>query len=388
MKKQIFAAFLALFLMVMLPGTARAAGDEAGLSDSRTRSAIFTIQIQTKPLIRPEEPTEPEDPEDPADVNQTEILPEDDSSEDEKQKEKDEDDDDEDEDDEDKKEESNPEENNQSTADEGSGSGTSTPTIGPGKPIHTMHTSPPQTLRDQTTIDDDSVNHTISGEITPENRLARPEQNSYTVEIARPKENKPAAPGKLSGATVIQPPAAPAFMDVRQDDWFFEDVKWACEEGFMTGMSDNSFAPMDDVSQAVIVVVLSRMAGADLSRFHDLPDSTVAANKWYTGAAIWAKQSGLLPADSVFTGSAAVSREEMAVILSKYLQNMGKDTTVPARIIEFADAEDMSQAGNDAFQVLCACNVFSGTGGGRMNPAGSMTRAQFAALVHRIADIP
>lgn len=388
MKKQIFAAFLALFLMAMLPGTARAAGDEAGLSDSRTRSVIFTIQ--TKPPIHREEPTEPEDP---ADVNQTEILPEDDSSEDEKQKEKDEDDEDEDDEDEDEdeKEENNPEENNQSAADEGSSSGTPTLTIVQGKtlPADIKSTSPPQTLRDQTNIDDDSVNHTISGEITPENRLARPEQNSYTVEIARPKENKPAAaPGKLSGATVISPPAAPAFMDVRQDDWFFKDVKWACEEGFMTGMSDNSFAPMDDVSRAVIVVVLSRMAGADLSRFQDLPDSTVAAGKWYTGAAIWAKQSGLLPADSVFTGNAAVSREEMAVILSKYLQNMGKDTTVPARIIEFADAEDMSRAGNDAFQVLCACNVFSGTGGGRMNPAGSMTRAQFAALVHRIADIP
>ncbi len=76
----------------------------------------------------------------------------------------------------------------------------------------------------------------------------------------------------------------------------------------------------------------------------------------------------------------------MAVMLVQYLLSMGQDTVPPAQPIIFADAADMSQEGNDAFQILYQQNIFRGVERMNMNATGTTSRAHFAALVHRIYE--
>ncbi|MDE7243920.1 MAG: leucine-rich repeat protein, partial [Oscillospiraceae bacterium] len=247
--------------------------------------------------------------------------------------------------------------------------------------------------------------HTISAEFRengdPNGKLKTVSQN-YTVSISQPSSNnsssnkkKPSSSTKPSTNTapavpetpeVPEVPAGLRFGDVSAANWFYEDVKWAYEGGIMNGATANAFAPNRDISQATIVTVLARLGQIDLTRFETVSDSTIESGKWYTTAAIWAKQSGILPDYSAFTGEETISRDQMAIMLVKYLRSMGKDTTPPAQSAVFADADMMSQDGNNAFQVLYHYNIFRGVGEGRMDPAGSTTRAQFAALAHRLSD--
>ena len=210
---------------------------------------------------------------------------------------------------------------------------------------------------------------------------------------SKPKAGKPdnSKPGQTSGPAVpsqsVPPSTGLPFSDVPANSWFLGDVQWIYEQELMNGVSAARFSPGEPISQATIVTVLARLAKVDLSRFEGFADEAVASGKWYTTAAIWAKQSGLLPDRTDFTGEETISRDQMAIMLVKYLRSMGQDTTPPARAVVFADAAQMSQDGNNAFQILYQHNIFRGIGGNRMDPAGSTTRAQFSALVHRISGM-
>lgn len=259
------------------------------------------------------------------------------------------------------------------------------------------------TIRSQTFQRFGEGTHTISAEYREggksDGALKRVAQN-YTLTISRPSgggssggsSSGSSRPSSTSTKKPEQKPQQPApkptlpFTDVSPSDWFYEDLMWAYENEIMLGVSDTEFAPQRKVSQATIVTVLARLAKIDLTRFEGEEEPGIPAGQSYTAAAVWAKRAGLLPEEGAFTGDETTTRNQMAVMLVKYLRSMGKDTTPPAQPAVFADAEDMTQEGNDAFQVLYQQSIFKGVGGLNMNAAGSTTRAHFVALIHRIYE--
>jgi hypothetical protein len=177
------------------------------------------------------------------------------------------------------------------------------------------------------------------------------------------------------------------FADVATTAWYYDDVQWAYDNGLMVGSSATVFAPDNAISQATILQVLARLSGVDLTAYTENPYEDIEDGKWYTAAAVWAKQAGLLPDNTAFSGEAVISREDMAIMLVKYLKRMGIETVTSELVVEFTDAAQMSEAGNAAFQTLYASGIFKGVGNGAMDPTGTTTRAQFSALIHRISNI-
>lgn len=175
------------------------------------------------------------------------------------------------------------------------------------------------------------------------------------------------------------------FDDVPEQDWFYDDVKWAFENELMVGVSESRFAPDEPISQATIVTLLARMQKIDLTQFDGIQYDDILPGQWYTNAAIWAKQSGLLPDYSTFTGTDALARDGMAIMLVKFLRSMGVDVNIGSTDITFEDANLMTADGQEAFQILYHYGIFRGVGGYRMDPQSFTTRAQFAALMHRIS---
>ena len=64
---------------------------------------------------------------------------------------------------------------------------------------------------------------------------------------------------------------------------------------------------------------------------------------------------------------------------------MGVDVNIGSTDITFEDANLMTADGQEAFQILYHYGIFRGVGGYRMDPQSFTTRAQFAALMHRIS---
>lgn len=193
---------------------------------------------------------------------------------------------------------------------------------------------------------------------------------------------KPSAPAQTPATSTEPKTTAERFSDISAQQWFYPDVDWAFKNNLMLGVTDSAYHPYDKISSITGVVVLSRMEKVDLSQqplAEGIPDG-----QWYTPAASWAKSIGILP-EGPFQGSAAMSRGEMAVMLLKYLKHLDVDCTLLGGPVTFTDASMMTQEQNDAFQVLYQFGIFKGVGNQTMDVSGSTTRAQFAALLHRLS---
>ena len=175
----------------------------------------------------------------------------------------------------------------------------------------------------------------------------------------------------------------PDFGDITRDYWCYDEIEWAYQEGLMLGTSEDKYQPEKYISSATAVVVLSRMEKVDPKNFENLSYSQVPRGKWFTGQANWAKSRNLLPDSLYVTDEAILSRGEMALILLNYLKFKGKDCNIYSRV-DFPDADLMSPAENDAFQVLYRYKIFLGVENRRMNVDKPTTRAHLAALLHRL----
>lgn len=228
--------------------------------------------------------------------------------------------------------------------------------------------------------------HTLSTEFREGDTMKKASQN-YT--------NKSSSGGGGGGGFYV-PPAKPTdptepepiklpFEDVPKDSWFYEDVYWVYDKGYMIGISDTLFAPKSAVTQADVLTVLARMAKVDLSKYSNANAyPNITAGQWYTAPAVWATREKLLPDGVEFSVLAPLSRGDMAIMLVKYLNYIKVNTKMPNKLAEFADADLMTQAQNDAFQVLYSKGIFKGVGDLRMDPVGSTSRCEFAALVNRL----
>ncbi len=197
--------------------------------------------------------------------------------------------------------------------------------------------------------------------------------------------SKPTASTKPAAPETPPVPSFP-FTDVPQDNVFRADIQWVFDNGLMIGTTDSTFEPRSTLTAAAIITVLARMAKVDLTQYEHVADEEIDPSAWYAAAAIWAKHSGLLPEEGAAIFQAPLKREQMAVMLVKYLRLVNVEPQPPEEPVIFADADRMSPEGNAAFQTLYQYGIFKGTGNGVMDPGGITNRGQFAALIHRISD--
>lgn len=250
------------------------------------------------------------------------------------------------------------------------------------------------TIRAQTFRDAGTGTHTIAAEFRTDksdtNTVKKAAQN-YTVPGG---SSGGGGGGNMSSVNPPKPSVKPGtddtqdtdgiFRDVSVNDWFYADVDWAYQEKLMIGVSEDLYAPDKAITSAMVVTVLARLDGVDLTAYEGAKYPQIEAGQWYTSAANWAMEMQLLEGES-FDVNAPVARGDFAEMLVKYLRHAGIDCTLPENLTAFADADLMTEAENDAFQVLYDFGIFKGVGGYRMDPQGSTTRAQLAALLHRLS---
>lgn len=80
--------------------------------------------------------------------------------------------------------------------------------------------------------------------------------------------------------------------DVDDTDWFYQDVVKMYENGLMTGMDGETFAPSRNLARDQFTVILWRMEGSpDMKYTQEFPD--VLEGVWYTDAVLWVSEQGI-----------------------------------------------------------------------------------------------
>lgn len=115
------------------------------------------------------------------------------------------------------------------------------------------------------------------------------------------------------------------------------------------------------------------------------------ANAYYADAVAWAAESGVVNGigGNKFDPEGNVTREQIAAILFRYAAFKGVDTAARADLTAFPDAEKTSAYAHDALSWAVAAELVKGTKEGStiyLDPQGSATRAQVAAILSRYAQ--
>lgn len=180
------------------------------------------------------------------------------------------------------------------------------------------------------------------------------------------------------------------FTDVRPSDWFHENVVYVYENGLMNGTSDTLFTPYGTVTRGMIVTILHRLEGEPESGY-DMPFTDVAEGQWYTEAIRWAAGEGIVNgvSDTAFAPNDPITREQFAAILWRYAKSKGYDVSIgeSTNILSYSDFDEISEYAIEAMQWACGAGIISGRGGGILDPRGTASRAEAAAMLMRFVEL-
>ena len=184
----------------------------------------------------------------------------------------------------------------------------------------------------------------------------------------------PITPPVTSGNGVFSEPVLNTvpmpYVDVTPSAWYYSSVDYMWQRSLMGGVSANRFGPQATTSNAMIWTILARLAGVDV---------TAGGGIWYENARSWAVSNRI--SDGVGPNN-AVTREQLATMLWNYRGSPAASYDLG----RFGDRGQIStyQAEN-ALRWAVANNIVSGSGN-RLNPRGTATRAEVAAMITRFCQ--
>ena len=110
----------------------------------------------------------------------------------------------------------------------------------------------------------------------------------------------------------------PALTDVKRGSYYYDAVLWAMQEGVTTGMGKNLFAPDATVTRGQFVTFLYRLSGEKSDAVHPFTD--VPAGSYYGPAIAWAYSKGITTGTSktAFSPDAPCTRAQIITFLYRY----------------------------------------------------------------------
>lgn len=216
---------------------------------------------------------------------------------------------------------------------------------------------------------------------------------TYVIESKTPVQPKPddAITGIISGIVAsgaLQPGAsASQFADLTSGSWYYDGVRYALENGLMTGTSARTFAPDRPVTRAMLVTILWRLAGEPYGCVSPFED--VLPGSWYAQAVSWAYDKGIVTGVTAtsFQPGAPVTREQLCAILCRYAALTGKNTAASASLDAFTDRAQVSAYAEASVRWALQAGLLTGVGDSRLAPRSGATRAQLAVLLQRFAGL-
>jgi len=178
------------------------------------------------------------------------------------------------------------------------------------------------------------------------------------------------------------------FTDVEEDDWFYSDVYYMWENKLMNGTSETLFSPNIALTRGMVVTVLWRMEGSPDADDLEMPFSDVASGTWYYDAVKWAAENGIVTGyeNGTFCPDNTIYRQDLALVLNRYADFAETELTATREYAAFNDNAKIDTYAKDAVETLYKSGIINGKTGNNFDPKGSATRAEFAAILHRLLD--
>ena len=163
--------------------------------------------------------------------------------------------------------------------------------------------------------------------------------------------------------------ACESFYDLDASRWYHEAIDWAYSLGLMNGTTKSTFGPNAAATRAQTWTMLARIAGQDTRR----------SSTWYEVGQKWAMNLGITDGTNPM---GSLTREQLAAMLYRYVGSPAVNGT-----LTFTDSANVSDWARNAMIWAVQNGILDGVGGNRLNPKGTTTRAQAAAIFMRFSKL-
>ncbi len=182
------------------------------------------------------------------------------------------------------------------------------------------------------------------------------------------------------------------FKDVKKGDWFYKNgaIDYVYNNNLFSGTSKTTFGPNDKMTRAMFVTVLGRLEAVTVdktkrTRFVDVP-----TKQYYTGYVKWAADNGIVSgvSDADFGPDANITREQICAMLIRYCDYAKVELEAVNATLTFTDNSQISSYARSAVKACQKAGLVNGekvTGGYRFRPKGNATRAEVATILMNFA---
>ncbi|MFC5405636.1 glycoside hydrolase domain-containing protein [Cohnella soli] len=183
--------------------------------------------------------------------------------------------------------------------------------------------------------------------------------------------------GRVAGLVFVK-----KFDDLSKVQWAQDAIRELAARQILKGATTTTFAPDRQITRAEFAVILARTLG--LADHGSGTFADVSADAWFAGAVNAAAQAGLINGQSKdrFAPNAAITREEMAVMLQRAVEWQTKQALEPALPHSYGDDAQISSWARGATQVLAELGIMVGRSNNQFAPKVSVTRAEAAQAMY------
>ena len=168
------------------------------------------------------------------------------------------------------------------------------------------------------------------------------------------------------------------------DHWARKAIIQAIDKKLMVGTSDLKFSPNEKITRGEFITILGRLGNVDTTKYTEVKDKNIEAEKFYTEYMNWAVENKLLPKTSKAIAKENITREEMAYTLASYLKLKGDDTSTQ-KLFVFDDEKEISDWAYEDIQFLANKEILSGTSNNKFSPKANLTRAEVAQIISQLS---
>ena len=180
-----------------------------------------------------------------------------------------------------------------------------------------------------------------------------------------------------------------AFVDILANQWFYSYVDELTKRGILSGIDNHdgtySFRPYSNVTRAEFVAMLARASGLDggyhYSRFTDVPYSN-----WACSYITWASVNGIVTGSGgLFRPNDYITRQEMAVMLTRYSVYLGKPMGMDVLPVKFTDDAYIADWARNSVFAMQKAGIITGSlnanGSYSFRPLAAANRAEAAKVI-------
>lgn len=173
------------------------------------------------------------------------------------------------------------------------------------------------------------------------------------------------------------------FTDIKDTDWFKEDVISSFETGLLKGKETNTFDPYGNLTLAEAITLAARVNNIYNGNSSPIENNNITV-PWYQPYVDYAVENGLMMEGEFRDFEKIASRAEVAYV---FCNTLGKENLYNINNITSIPDVDKDTLYHEEIFTLYNSGIVAGSDKyGTFNPDSFITRAEASAIVNRVAD--